>query len=955
MKPFRIVSSSDITSSLSNKSDTPLEWSKCIFCQEDTGKKLVCPADYADRFRGAGYKTIAETLQAFYDLGCLPDDVNLTRMNDGDGLEQTFVSRRAKFHTTCSLKFNKNELQRATKRKTSADEEISPGAKKKYTRQNLFRKDEAADICFFCDEPATDSKPLHKASTLDLDTRVRQCAVNVQDQRLIAKLSERDLIAKGAEYHTQCLVSLYNRDRDRAGTSHDQDDTNTAKSTAFAELISYIQDALKDKDTTPVFQLSELKKLYVDRVDQLGGDPSVVHSTRLKEKILSYIPQLEAYNEGRNVLFVASENVGKSLRRSCQLGDESEAVLLSRAANIIRQDMLRKKCEPFSGSFTEDCQENSVPQSLLMLISMILYGTSIKDNASYLSQPALSLSQLITYNSCVRRRQQPSSNTRHFEQRETPLPLFLGALVHTKTRSKDLVDTLYKLGLSVSYDRVLGLSADLGNSAISHFETVGTVCPPTLNIGVFTTSAVDNIDHDPTATSAHGSFHGTGISLFQHPDTENRGTEQTRVSISRSGKKISKLPDSYTLVPAASVAKDEPPVPEVCGLKQPSCSLMNNAVAEENDWCDHLSKIIDEGNYDSTSGKDLHISWAAYHSRRQQLEETPILGPAAVSALLPLFPNDSKSVAMIRHSMNVVKKAVAVLNPGQIPVITFDQPLFKIAKQIQWMWPEEYGEESFVVMLGGLHIKMTLLKALGDFLDGSGWTSALVQAEIATAGTSNSFLKVAHVKRTARAHQITACALYKLRQASYVEWQTNQLGCSSESFEEWCEQRALQSPQFHFWQLVLSIELEVLTWDRSIHEGNFLLYVEALTRLQWLFHSLDHYNYARASAIHLRDMVILREKHPRIFEAFCKGKFTVNKTQRAFSRMAIDESHEQNNACVKGDGGAVGLTENPSALLRWMVSGPEMARIIGEFRTVLDKKETVSQLHHHEDQPGDLI
>ena len=71
--------------------------------------------------------------------------------------------------------------------------------------------------------------------------------------------------------------------------------------------------------------------------------------------------------------------------------------------------------------------------------------------------------------------------------------------------------------------------------------------------------------------------------------------------------------------------------------------------------------------------------------------------------------------------------------------------------------------------------------------------------------------------------------------------------------------------------------------------------------------------------------------------------------------MAIDESHEQNNACVKGDGGAVGLTENPSALLRWMVSGPEMARIIGEFRTVLDKKETVSQLHHHEDQPGDLI
>lgn len=50
----------------------------------------------------------------------------------------------------------------------------------------------------------------------------------------------------------------------------------------------------------------------------------------------------------------------------------------------------------------------------------------------------------------------------------------------------------------------------------------------------------------------------------------------------------------------------------------------------------------------------------------------------------------------------------------------------------------------------------------------------------------------------------------------------------------------------------------------------------------------------------------------------------VNKTVgRAFS---IDQANEQNNACVKGDGGAVGLTQNPAALQQWMVSGPEIAR-----------------------------
>ena len=41
--------------------------------------------------------------------------------------------------------------------------------------------------------------------------------------------------------------------------------------------------------------------------------------------------------------------------------------------------------------------------------------------------------------------------------------------------------------------------------------------------------------------------------------------------------------------------------------------------------------------------------------------------------------------------------------------------------------------------------------------------------------------------------------------------------------------------------------------------------------------------------------------------------------------------HGKENANVIGEGGAVGLTENPSALRRWMVAGPELSRMIQEF------------------------
>ena len=87
---------------------------------------------------------------------------------------------------------------------------------------------------------------------------------------------------------------------------------------------------------------------------------------------------------------------------------------------------------------------------------------------------------------------------------------------------------------------------------------------------------------------------------------------------------------------------------------------------------------------------------------------------------------------MIRHSMDVVRKSVEIINPGQVSIITVDQPLYTLAKQIQWSWPDTYGENHFVVVFGGLHIEMTILEVLGDLLEGSGWTAALVQADIAS-------------------------------------------------------------------------------------------------------------------------------------------------------------------------------------------------------------------------------
>lgn len=41
----------------------------------------------------------------------------------------------------------------------------------------------------------------------------------------------------------------------------------------------------------------------------------------------------------------------------------------------------------------------------------------------------------------------------------------------------------------------------------------------------------------------------------------------------------------------------------------------------------------------------------------------------------------------------MIKSAVEYINPSQIPVFALDQPLFALAKQIQWTLDEMYNED----------------------------------------------------------------------------------------------------------------------------------------------------------------------------------------------------------------------------------------------------------------------
>lgn len=187
-------------------------------------------------------------------------------------------------------------------------------------------------------------------------------------------------------------------------------------------------------------------------------------------------------------------------------------------------------------------------------------------------------------------------------------------------------------------------------------------------------------------------------------------------------------------------------------------------MSSDDRWLEHVREHIESKQ--TTTSRSENISWAAYHAHSLSQSARPM----SMTALLPLFVESVHTVSMIKHSMVVIWSAVQHIHPGQTPVIAFDHPLFAIAKEIQWKWLKKYGEDKFVILFGGLHIELAALKTAGDWLEGSGWVEALVQAGIASAGTADSFLRDAHIARTRHAHQVTAATLNILQHQAYDEY-----------------------------------------------------------------------------------------------------------------------------------------------------------------------------------------
>ena len=96
---------------------------------------------------------------------------------------------------------------------------------------------------------------------------------------------------------------------------------------------------------------------------------------------------------------------------------------------------------------------------------------------------------------------------------------------------------------------------------------------------------------------------------------------------------------------------------------------------------------------------------------------------------------------------------------------------------------------------------------------------------------------------------------------------------------------------------------------------------------------------------------MLRHTNPDVNDAFInEGNFVISRTPNVFSAMNNDQCYDQLNKLLKGDGGDTGIAEDEDRLRKWMVCGPEVARIVMEFEknSVLKQTRKIEYRHHEE-------
>lgn len=925
-----------------------MDWTICCICQTTKNEGL----------RGDGgdtYNKIANTIKELSDrnLSVNPQVDLFGNETTENSIVQAFNSHSAVYHHNCVS----NICQKLKRAKDKDKKQRDPIPEKRARRSDEQSIPLGQSKCLFC-KNFDDLNNLTAGGTLyatansinaendrAFTKKLWDRASYLEDSHVLNFLVEGTAAARELYYHKSCLTAFYNRYRDKKLKEHR--DTSICSEQQwkselhFRKILVYIKE--QRHQGISVFTVKNLENMYEKYLNS-DDIPYTAHITRFAERLkIGLEPSyqnstgIEIRTIDKSVKLLFSSDVNEIIdRETCP---STLVQLLIGTIAPIRQAMSMVK-NTFDNHFNPNCEEASVPIQLQILISLLIDGCD--PNVNGFSQCSKTVAQLTMFH--YRKMSKHSSDVvsvrRHPRERETPIPIYLGLKLYATVRSKTLIQRLHFLGVSVSYDRVLFICNNISLNILKNYDLDGVFVSGNLEFGTFMVIAKDNIDVNARSTKIKHHFHGISMTTIQFPSANQPGTKRDVIydlsSKIDSSHKLD-LPSDYAIIQEPPRKKNGPLFMPVCTSNIDYKNFGNlhfeHAKLEETAWLASFS-----------SEKQ---PWAEYFSCQRinpsviDVDRTP-----GNHSLMPLINEQISSLKAQYHIMNIVKKTSHFLNQHQVPIDVSDQPVFAYSQEIQLRYPDIFGYDKYITLLGDLHTEHTILQMHGLLIKGSGLDTALLHCKLSTEGTS-AIVDANDIKRARYCLQVTVIVIFEMLKVAHEK-----SGSTLQVFE-WLEEESKTSEMCFYWKLILNFEILALMFVRSIRQGDLDLYLATLYRfLPWFF-ALDRFNYARWGTIHWFCFVLMKVKCPNEYKEFAAGKFSFQKTNREFSRIALDQLHEQNNRYIKGISGATSLInrQDDSALIRWELCGPEICRILNDYENIRSATEKHGNQKHHENSP----
>ena len=536
-----------------------INWTLCVICQTQTTDKTRSTND--------GLISLSTSLEKFKVINALPRKM-LKLFLVGSDLLTTLQTNTASYHHTCRNKHNDRMYHRVEAKFEQGNVEHAEGETSipyfelRSRRESILMGELS---CCFCAKHDTDTNLMaagtyqalkEKVNTLHLKMlgeKWLKWALCLPEYSHVGKaLSVSDLASNQLYYHKRCYTEFNNSyckyNENNSVHSAGERDEKWFKSITLSKIASYLFDKESESPGT-IYIAKELELMYITLFK--FHDVNVnSHVSRFADSLVEAAPGLRNRTVNKKVTVFFESTIDMLLKDHIDIISEPNEFARSIKDVVIPiRNSMKMIHNKFDGTFAVECQKDSVPIQLLVLISMLVDGTGI-DNQGF-SQETMTISQLVMYNF---RNKQVLGNTkrRHLKRLETPLPTYISLKIYATVRSRSLIDSLFSLGICLPYNRVLEITKDIiGRKELHKYELNGCSIPDNVKLNIYTVVAKDNIDLNSRSTIVKSHFHGISMSILQSPSPLNPGVSQEHNleasdPFSFKSKKVPSLPLSYT-------------------------------------------------------------------------------------------------------------------------------------------------------------------------------------------------------------------------------------------------------------------------------------------------------------------------------------------------------------------------------------------------------------------------